>query len=164
MSHGGAALGALLLSLGVFLGCGGGPELACPEGRLPSPDPSYVQTLEGLSVVPTRAALRSASDEELASFEDLAARLQASCEATPIAPECEIASLRARLRSLPAPAHPDLFTGIDDALDPSLDRAHADFPTDRDCDGQAEAVCDARVITTTFARARCDLRTPEGHE
>lgn len=131
---------------------------------MPSPDPSYVQTLEGLTVVPTRAAMRSASGEESASFESLTAELQASCAASPVEPACELASLRARLRALPAPAHPDLFTGIDDALDPSLDRAHTDFPSDRDCDGQVEAVCDARVITTAFARALCDLRSTEGHE
>lgn len=136
----------------------GGPELSCPNAGLPDPNPTYTQSLSSLVVVPTRAPLRDASEAELESFAGLAAELQAACEASPPASECELTSLRARLRALPAPEHPDLFTGIDDSLDAAITSSHTDYaPADRDCDGQPEAVCDARGVTMAFVRAACEL-------
>ncbi|MCA9611004.1 MAG: hypothetical protein KC619_35665 [Myxococcales bacterium] len=147
-----------LTSLLLLAACGG-PELRCPAPALPSPDPTYVATVEGLVVVPARANLRSASEAELQAFVDLTAARQEACGQSPPGGDCELTSLRAALVALPAPDHPSVFTDIDGSLDAALNSAHGDFAAaDRDCDGQAEAVCDARAITGAFARAACELR------
>jgi len=144
-------------ALALVVGCGG-PELVCPAPTLPNPSPTYVDTLEGLVVVPARANLRSGSPAELTSFRDLSAQLQAACEESPPGAACDLANLRGQLTALPAPDHPTLFTDIDGSLDASLASAHTDYaPADRDCDGQSEAVCDARAITGGFARAICEV-------
>jgi len=150
----------------VLLGCGGSPELSCPAPGLPNPNPSYTDTLEGLVLVPTRANLRSASADESAAFRDLAAQLQAECADSPPASECEMAHLRAALVALPAPDHPALFTDIDGALPAARASASGDYPpAERDCDGQAADVCDARAVADAFVRASCELggATSGGH-
>ncbi len=150
---------ASLLALALPLaGACGGPELSCPAPALPSPTPTYVATVGGLVVVPARANLRDASPAEMQSFVDLTASRQAACGQNPPGGDCELGSLRAALVALPAPDHPSLFTDIDGSLDAALASAHTDFaPADRDCDGQAEPVCDARAIVGAFARAACEL-------
>jgi len=151
-------ISAMIVPTALLLGCGGSAELSCPTPGLPNPSPTYVQTLEGLVVVPARANLRSASEAESASFVDFVAELQAQCGEAPPASECEMGRLRAALVALPAPDHPALFTDIDGSLAAAQMSAHGDYAAaDRDCDGQAEAVCDARAITGAFARAACEL-------
>ncbi len=142
----------------LLLGCGGPAELACPTPGLPNPSPTYVETLEGLVLVPARANLRSASEAETDSFRAFAAELQERCGETPPASACEMGPLRAALVALPAPDHPALFTDIDGSLDAARASAQGDYASaDRDCDGQAEDVCDARAISGAFARAACEL-------
>ncbi len=142
----------------------GGPSLSCPSGpTLPDPDPAYTDRLASLVVVPSRARLRSASEAELEAFTGLATELQVACEASPPGPACAMPDLRARLTALPAPDHPALFTDIDGALDASIAHAHGEVATgDRDCDGQTEAVCDARAVAKAFARAACELGAGHG--
>ncbi|MEC7519257.1 MAG: hypothetical protein VYE22_05290 [Myxococcota bacterium] len=143
---------ALLLA-----GCGG-PALACPEPGLPSPDPTYTDTVASLVVVPTRGSLRDASAAERESFRAFVVAHQQACDASPPTGDCTMTHLRAALVALPAPDHPAVFTDIDGALDAALDRARGDFaPADRDCDGQPEETCDARGVTRAFARAACAL-------
>lgn len=147
----------------LLLGCGHGsggaaPGVTCPAPGLPNPNASFLDTVEALVVVPARASLRDASEEELGTYRDFVMELQGVCGAVPPGPTCEVSSLRAGLTALPAPDHPSVFTDIDGSFEAALASAHGDYlPADRACDGQAEEVCDARGITGGLARAICEL-------
>lgn len=153
-------MSASIFALGLLAACGG-PELSCPEPALPSPTPTYVDTLESLVLVPARANLRDASTAEVDSFASLTAQTQAACGESPPGGACDLGTLRTALVALPAPDHPGVFTGIEASLDAAIASAQSAFaPADRDCAGQTEAACDARAITGAFARAVCGVRNP----
>ena len=142
----------------MLLGSCGTPAIVCPAPALPSPSPTYVETVDSLVVTPARAHLREASAAESESFEALAAQLQVACGESPPGSACELTQLRSELAGLPAPDHPTLFTDIEGSLDAALTSAHGAFaPPDRDCNGQGEPVCDARAITGGLVRAACEL-------
>lgn len=161
------SLCTVTLAVAVALGCGGSgaggggttaPTLTCPAAGLPDVNPSYSETVEGLVVVPARAHLRSAAEDEMSVFRDFVLELQLACGESPTGAACDLGALRAELTALTTPDHSGVFSDIDGSFDAALASAHADYPApDRDCDGEVDAVCDARGIASALVRAVCEL-------
>ncbi|RLB51902.1 MAG: hypothetical protein DRJ42_15965 [Deltaproteobacteria bacterium] len=152
---------AFALACGGSSGGGGGttaPSLTCPAAGLPDVSPSYSETVEGLVVVPARANLRSATEGEMSVFRDFVLELQLACGESPAGAACELGALRSELTALTTADHSGLFTDIDASFDAALTSAHGDYPApDRDCDDEAEGVCDGRAIAAALVRAVCEL-------